>query len=48
MTDESKDWELVDVDTLFEKFEELVDRASQGNEFVIARDNEPIAKLVPV
>lgn len=40
--------EVVDVETLFQKFEELVDQASDGKEFVIAEDNEPIAKLVPM
>ena len=29
-------------------FSELVRRASQGEEIIIARDNHPVVKLVPV
>ncbi len=35
---------VVDVGTLYEKFEELVDTASQENEIVITREDQPMAK----
>ena len=38
---------VVDVETLFQQFEELVDRASEGKEIVITRDDVPFAKLLP-
>lgn len=48
MPDQQENSRLVDVETLFQKFEELVDQASEGKEIVITKDNTPIAKLVPV
>jgi len=38
----------VDVGRLEERFEEFVDRASEGNEIVITIEDRPIAKLVPL
>lgn len=39
---------VVDIGRLEERFEELVDFASEGNEIVITKDDQPIAKLVPL
>lgn len=39
---------VVDIGQLEERFEELVDRASEGNEIVITKEDTPIAKLVPL
>ena len=39
---------VVDVERLEERFEELVDCASKGNEIVITKEDKPIAKLVPL
>lgn len=39
---------VVDVGQLEERFEEFVDRASEGNEIVITKEEKPIAKLVPL
>ena len=39
---------VVDVGQLEERFEEFVDRASEGNEIVITKEDKPIAKLVPL
>jgi hypothetical protein len=40
MSAEKETSRLVDIETLFQKFEELVDQAS-----VITKDNAPIAKV---
>jgi antitoxin (DNA-binding transcriptional repressor) of toxin-antitoxin stability system len=37
---------VVDVEVLLERFEEFVDRASDGNAFVITKEGRSIAKLV--
>lgn len=48
MPDKKENLNFVDVETLFQNFEELVDQASAGKENVVTKDNEPIAKLVPI
>jgi prevent-host-death family protein len=37
----------VDLETATTRFLELIDRVEQGEEFVITRDGEPVACLVP-
>lgn len=39
---------VVNIAQLEQRFEELVDRASEGNEIVITKEDTPIAKLVPL
>ena len=39
---------VVSIAQLEERFEEFVDRASEGNEIVITKEDTPIAKLVPL
>jgi prevent-host-death family protein len=48
MPEGKKNSKVVDIETLFQKFEELVDQASEGKQIVITKNDEPIAKLVPV
>ena len=39
---------VVTIGELEERFEELVDRAGEGNEIVITKEDKPVAKLVPM
>jgi antitoxin (DNA-binding transcriptional repressor) of toxin-antitoxin stability system len=50
MSEEQRNSEviIVDVETLYEQFEQLVEDASKGIKIVITQKDQPIAKLTPV